>query len=111
MKERKMENRWKNRDCKRSTGVKSIQNRRCMAHKFNQLKGRLTHGLAGEAGNILPAERVNHAVADAEALAWSTSYPLLFLPGLVEEKVASAHRWEARQREILKRQQELAEIF
>ncbi len=57
------------------------------------LKRRLTTRLAFEAGGNLPDRVVKQAATDAEALAWSTPYPLLFLPVLMEEKVEGARLW------------------
>jgi hypothetical protein len=76
--------------------------------KSNLLKCRLKRRLATEVQGRIPEQLVNQAVAEAEALAWSTPYPLLFLPGLVEEKVLNAGHWASRQREILERQKSLA---
>ncbi len=76
--------------------------------KSNLLKYRLKRNLAVEASSRIPDQMLNQAVAEAEALAWTTPYPLLFLPGLVEEKVLTAGHWARRQREILKRQKALA---
>jgi len=76
--------------------------------KSNLLKYRLKRNLATEVGGRIPNQMLNGAVAEAEALAWTTPYPLLFLPGLVEEKVLTAGRWASRQREILERQKALA---
>jgi hypothetical protein len=42
-------------------------------------------------------EIVRHAANDALALAWTTPYPLLFLPVLLEEKLAAARRYSERQ--------------
>lgn len=72
------------------------------------LKRRLTTRLAFESGQNLPDHVVKRAATDAEALAWSTPYPLLFLPALMEEKVEGARLWLSRQREILERQKALA---
>jgi hypothetical protein len=65
--------------------------------------------LAFEAGQEMPNRVVQQAAGDAEALAWSTPYPLLFLPVLMEEKVADARLWLDRQQDILERQKALAE--
>jgi hypothetical protein len=59
-------------------------------------------------GGSLPEPLVRQAATEAEALAWATSYPLLFLPVLVEEKIEGARQWANRQREILERQKALA---
>ena len=72
------------------------------------LKRRLTTRLAFETGGNLPDRVVKQAATDAEALAWSTPYPLLFLPVLMEEKVEGARLWMSRQREVLERQKALA---
>jgi hypothetical protein len=76
--------------------------------KSNWLKNRLKLGIAPEIRGGIPDQLLNRAVAEAEALAWSTSHPLLFLPGLVEEKVLGANQWANRQRKILERQRTLA---
>lgn len=76
--------------------------------KSNWLKNRLTQGIAPEIRGGIPDQLLNRAVAEAEALAWTTSHPLLFLPGLVEEKVLGANQWAGRQRKILERQGTLA---
>jgi hypothetical protein len=68
------------------------------------LKYRLRRKLASDIKGRVPEQLARQAVAEAEALAWSTSYPLLFLPGLMEEKLRNARRWATRQREILERQ-------
>jgi len=76
--------------------------------RANTLKGRLVRRLAAEGGGRVPEPIFRQATAEAEALAWSTSYPLLFLPVLMEEKVEGARRWANRQREVLERQKALA---
>jgi hypothetical protein len=80
-----------------------------IAARSNQLKRRLTTRLAFEAGENMPQHVVKQAATDAEALAWSTPYPLLFLPALLEEKLAGARLWLGHQQEILERQKALAE--
>jgi hypothetical protein len=84
----------------------AVFNRACRSEslKSNLLKYRLKQDLVPEVSGRIPAQLLNGAVAEAEALAWSTPYPLLFLPGLVEEKILGAGRWASRQREILERQ-------
>jgi hypothetical protein len=57
-----------------------------------------------EADGRIPSRLARHAIAEAEALASSTPFPLLFLPGLMEEKLRNAGDWVSRQREILERQ-------
>jgi hypothetical protein len=72
------------------------------------LKYRLKRKLTTEVKGRIPDQLVSQAVAEADALAWSTPYPVLFLPGLVEEKILHAGQWASRQREILARQKALA---
>ena len=57
--------------------------------------------LAGEYKASLPGQWLDRAFAEAEAVAWSTPYPLLFLPELAHEKVRNVRRWAERQQEIL----------
>ncbi len=89
-----------------SGGTGAVSNRACRSEtlKSNLLKNRLKQGIPSEIRGRIPDQLLNHAVVEAEALAWSTPYPLLFLPGLVEEKILGAGRWASRQREILNRQ-------
>ena len=92
----------------RGLEAKPVRPCRSEVLKSNLLKYRLKRNLATEASGRIPDQMLNRAVAEAEALAWTTPYPLLFLPGLVEEKVLTAGRWASRQREILDRQKALA---
>jgi hypothetical protein len=78
---------------------------RNLVAKFNHLKDRVMQKLAGEFSDRIPGRLFERAVGEAEALAWSTPYPLLFLPVLAEEKVLNARQWTEHQREILRRQQ------
>ena len=57
--------------------------------------------LAGEYKSALPGQWLDRAFAEAEAVAWSTPYPLLFLPELAHEKVRNVRRWADRQQDIL----------
>lgn len=68
---------------------------------------RLAVQVQGQISELL----VRRAIIEAEALAWSTRYPLLFLPVLAEEKVQKAGQWAGRQHEILERQKALATIL
>ena len=79
--------------------------------KFNQLRERTVQRLTADIQGPGSAHLIQQAVADAEALAWSTSYPMLFLPGLAEEKVAGARLWADRQRGVLERQKALAAVL
>ena len=57
--------------------------------------------LAGEYKSSLPGQWLEGALAEAEAVAWSTPFPLLFLPELAREKAHNARQWAERQQEIL----------
>lgn len=57
--------------------------------------------LAREYKASLPGQWLERAFAEAEAVAWSTPYPLLFLPELAHEKVQNVRRWAERQQQIL----------
>ena len=48
----------------------------------------------------LPLARLRAAAQEAASLAWTTSFPLLFVPVLFEEKAEEARRWHARQRAV-----------
>jgi hypothetical protein len=108
MNTRKPANLLNRRSQGRDLEAKPVRPCRSEVLKSNLLKYRLKRNLATEASSRIPDQMLNRAVAEAEALAWTTPYPLLFLPGLVEEKVLTADRWASRQQEILKRQKSLA---
>jgi hypothetical protein len=80
---------------------------RHVAARFSKLKAHVVQSLIGDSGTRVPGNLLQRAVLEAEALAWSTPYPLLFLPALAEEKVLNARRWAERQRRILERQTKL----
>jgi len=82
-----------------------------VAAKTQLLKNRLTESLTPELVGRAPERLVRQAVTEAEALAWATPYPLLFLPVLVEEKLTGAREWADRQQEVLDRQKTLATAF
>jgi len=84
----------------------SINACRNLATKFNQLKDTLMQKFAREYQSLVPSHLLQQAIVEAEALAWSTPYPLLFLPDLAEEKVLNARQWTERQQQILARQQQ-----
>jgi hypothetical protein len=108
MNDRKHSNMLKHRNQGRRVGA--IPSNSCHSEvvRSNLLKYRLKRKLATEVSGRISDQLINRAVAEADALAWSTPYPLLFLPGLVEEKIHNAGHWASRQREILARQKALA---
>jgi hypothetical protein len=85
--------------------------RQHVAAKSHLLRNRLAQTLAPELKGRAPDRLVRQAVTEAEALAWSTPYPLLFLPVLFEEKLTSARQWADRQQEVLERQKTWSTAF
>ena len=77
---------------------------RTAARKLKQLEEQLTAKLAAEIQGGVPQQLIQQAMNEAEALAWSTRYPLLFLPELAAEKIQSARQWASRQQQILEHQ-------
>jgi hypothetical protein len=70
------------------------------ATRVKQAERGLIERLHEELGGQVPDELFQKAVLEAEALAWTTAYPLLFLPGLAEEKISSVRQWVKHQREV-----------
>jgi len=80
---------------------------RTAARKLKQLEEQLAAKFIAETRGTIPGQLIQQAINEAEALAWSTRYPLLFLPELAEEKVRGARQWASRQQQILHQQNEL----
>ena len=76
--------------------------------RLADLKVRVTADLASEFVGLLDRDALRRAVNEADALAATTPFPVLFLPALAEEKAHGALHWHARQREILGRSLALA---
>ncbi len=87
--------------------ARSIQTCRGWAVKASQLREKLMARLAEEANGQISESLVRQALTEADALASSTQFPLLFLPVLAEEKISNARQWAGRQRAILERQKAL----
>jgi hypothetical protein len=93
-------------------GIAGVRSSRCnLARKFGELRDELRAKLEVDAQDSTSGKLIRQAVVEAEAVAWSTPYPLLFLPALAEEKVLAAKRWADRQQLILRRQRELANLL
>ena len=99
--------------CGRGRGIwaKSVKVCSNLACRLTRLREQLILNLAKEAKGLVSEALMRRALAEAEALAFSTRYPLLFLPALAEEKVLSAKQWTARQKEIIDRQRALGRIL
>ena len=52
---------------------------------------------------------VERAAVDAEALAWTTEFPLLFFPTLLEEKALTAQLQLGKQKQVRARSQQIFE--
>ena len=83
-----------------SSLTRSLETCRNWAAKIGQMKDRFIERLYREVMGQIPEDLFKKAVLEAEALAGTTSYPLLFLPMLAEEKVASMRQWARHQREL-----------
>jgi hypothetical protein len=79
--------------------------RRELSSQFERLKGRLLAEQLRQAEEPGVSPALERAAHDAAALAWHTPFPLLVLPGLVEEKAGCARRQARRQRDIRRRTQ------
>jgi hypothetical protein len=70
--------------------------------ELDRLKDQLLQPLLEKSGDQ-HAAALRRAGTEAAALAWTTPFPLLFLPALLAEKVDRAEKHQARQRTILER--------
>ena len=68
--------------------------------RFGHHKRRLVSQLVMQNREAEVRRRLRHAVLEAEALAWATPYPLLFMQELAEEKVRTARCQTRRQMRI-----------
>jgi hypothetical protein len=69
-------------------------------HKLDQFKDWLLKRAAVPSANPDLMTRYQYAATEAATLAWMTPYPLLVLPVLLEEKLASARLHAERQKQI-----------
>ena len=65
--------------------------------ELERLKNRLLQELLQETPDAELNAPLRHAANEAAALVWTTPYPLLFLPALMEEKARSARLQTTRQ--------------
>ena len=68
--------------------------------ELDSLKEQLLQPLMEETGDRDAEAALRRAGTEAAALAWTTPFPLLFLPALLDEKVDRAERYLARQKTI-----------
>jgi hypothetical protein len=70
---------------------------------LDSLKERLLRPLLEQNGDQQAEVALRRAGTEAAALAWTTPFPLLFLPALLDEKVDKAREHLTRQKTILER--------
>ena len=75
--------------------------------ELDRLKTRLLRELLAQVADEQFYAPLRRAANEAAALAWFTPFPLLFFPGLLEEKARAALRQGARQRYIRDRSEYL----
>lgn len=71
--------------------------------ELDSLKDRLLRPLIEKTSDQQAEASLRRAGTEAAALAWTTPFPLLFLPALLDEKVDRAEQHLARQKTILER--------
>jgi hypothetical protein len=78
--------------------------------ELEQFKARLLRGALLVAEDIDECVLLRRAANEAAAVAWTTPFPLLFLPALFEEKQATVRFQMARQRKVRARSRELLDL-
>jgi len=71
--------------------------------KLAALKERLLWKHLSEVRDVRVSRLLRLAASEAEALAWQTSEPLLFMPELLNEKLEAVRRYAAAQESLLRR--------
>jgi hypothetical protein len=67
---------------------------------FQGLKTRLLQGVLDDAPDAATGRQLRLAANEAAAVSWTTPFPLLVLPTLIEEKAAEVHQYAARQAQV-----------
>lgn len=67
---------------------------------FEQLKARLLNPVLNHASDPTLRHQLRLAANEAAAVAWTTPYPLLVLPMLLEEKADRVHSYTRRQEQV-----------
>jgi hypothetical protein len=75
--------------------------------RFEQLKRELLKPVVSETPEAALRRQLRLAANEAAAVAWTTPFPALFLPVLLEEKVAEVHQYTARQASVQEASQSL----
>jgi len=71
--------------------------------ELERLKARLLKELIDQTPDREQYALLRRAANEAAGLAWFTPFPLLFFPGLLEEKARAANSQKARQHDVLDR--------
>jgi hypothetical protein len=79
--------------------------------RFQELHNRLVLHLVQEVQNPSLRSNLQQAASEAASLAWTTPYPLLVIPILLEEKALAARLRTVRQSQIQTRSQEIVEAL
>lgn len=69
-------------------------------HEFEQLKSRLLKPVLHDGLSPALRKQLRLAANEAAAVAWTTPYPLLVLPVLLDEKANEVHQYTLRQEEV-----------
>jgi hypothetical protein len=77
--------------------------------ELDRFKDRLLQGLLNETEDSRLKPLLRRAATEASALAWTTAYPLLVLPMLLEEKAEAVRLYSERQARIWKQNSVFAE--
>jgi hypothetical protein len=77
--------------------------------RFESLKKRLLQPVLNAEPDAGLRRQLRLASNEAAAVAWTTPFPLLFLPALMEEKTAEVHSYVARQQAVDEATHRLAE--
>ncbi len=93
------------------TPIPHAQARNAMSLRFQELQRRLVQQILQGTGNPTLRNHLQQAANEAAALAWTTAYPLLVMPTLLEEKAHAARYRTERQNRIEMRSQEIAETM
>jgi hypothetical protein len=81
--------------------TKPVNARNRPAITLADLKAQLLARAIDEAADETVAKLFRLAAGEAEALAWQTPFPLLFLPILIEEKLEAVHRYATHQARLV----------
>jgi hypothetical protein len=79
--------------------------------ELEQLKTRLLRKALNATAEVEFYAPLRRAANDAAALAWATPFPLLFFPGLFEEKSTAALHSAARQQTVRARSREILDAI